>query len=140
MDITLQDAKTILGYVVTFLATSGGLILYYRPKVKRIEAETEGQNLKNLESALDTLTAAYEKRLEITEGNYTIEINGIRRQQELQQREIEALNKKLDETEKVYKVDRERLAIYEKVAEKMKLCTNFKTCIGAKEFHLLTRK
>ena len=105
-----------------------------------MEADTEGQSLKNLESALDTLTAAYEKRLEITEGNYTLEINGIRRQQEMQQREIEVLNKKLDDREKVYSVDRERLKIMDACAVEMKKCPNFPTCVGATLYHKLINK
>jgi len=134
MDITtlLTGAGGVLGI--------GSTILYFRPKLKRMEAETEGKNLTNLQSVFDSLTEAYEKRLQITEGNYTLEINGIRRQHEMLQKEVNELRAKITDDEKVYSVDRERLKIMDACAVEMKKCPNFPTCVGATLYHKLINK
>lgn len=134
MDITalITGGAGILGI--------GSTILYFRPKLKRMQSETEGKNLDNLQSVFDTLTEAYEKRLQITEGNYTLEINGIRRQHEVLQREVDDLRSKITNDEKAYRLDRERLKIMDACAVEMKKCPNFPTCVGASLYHKLIAK
>lgn len=114
--------------------------MYFRPKLKRMQVETEGKNLNNLQSVFDTLTEAYEKRLQITEGNYTLEINGIRRQHELLQSEVNELRAKISSDSLVYALDRETLAKIRKAAKEGEQCPNWETCPMKLMFHSLGGK
>ena len=118
----------------------GSTILYFRPKLKRMQADTEGVNLKNLESVLDSLTMAYEQRLKIVEGNYTMEINGIRRQHELLQTEVNELRAKISSDGIVYALDRETLAKVRKAIKEGERCPNWETCPMKLMFHQLGGK
>jgi len=135
----MEDLIDLAKLLATALLTFGGSVFYFKAKNKKlnaeaekIEAETDTTTVALLTSAIDGLERIYSLKFKTFEETYELKLKHLTDQ-------ISDLNGKLDKTEKVYKIDRELLAIYKKAAEKMKDCPNFEQCPGAREFHRLTK-
>jgi hypothetical protein len=63
--------------VWTLMVGIVGSTIYFVPKLRKYKADTESTSVSTLEKAMKSLTAAYDKKVELMQDGYLIEISNV---------------------------------------------------------------